>query len=66
MLWKNDLIKNLFSNEPNSINTKFAIDLKYKNIPSSLYKYRGFETDRKDPLEILKFFRWRKNLQNSH
>jgi len=57
MLWRNDLIKNLFSNDPNSINIKFAIDLKYENIPSLLYKYRHFEIDQKnpkEPLEILK------------
>ena len=53
-LWKNDLIKNLFNNDPDSINTKFAIDLKYENIPSSLYKYRHFETKLLNPLEILK------------
>ena len=51
-MWKDELIKNLFSSDPSEINTKKAINLKYKNTPSSLYRYRPFDKNRHS-LELL-------------
>ena len=42
-MWKNDLIKKLFSNDPADIDVEQAIYHKYCNIPNSLYKYRSFD-----------------------
>jgi hypothetical protein len=52
-LWKNELIKILFSSDPSNINVEKAIDLKYKNTNSSLYKYKSFDEDNYS-LELLK------------
>jgi len=50
-LWKDELIEILFSNDPSKINAKKAINLKYENTPSSLYRYRSFN---RHSLDLLK------------
>lgn len=52
-MWKDELVEILFSNDPSKINAQKAIDLKYINTPSSLYKYKSFVDDGHS-LELLK------------
>lgn len=52
-LWKEELAESLFSSDPSKINIAKAINLKYGNTPSSLYKYRDFD-DKGYSLELLK------------
>jgi hypothetical protein len=42
-MWKTELEKMLFSNDPDSINVQQALNLKYQYIPTSLYKYKSFD-----------------------
>lgn len=42
-MWKDDLIKILFSNYPDTLKIKDAIKLKFNNTPNFLYKYKSFE-----------------------
>lgn len=52
-MWKNELVEILFSSDPSKLNVKKAINLKYENTPSSLYRYRSFD-DNGYSLELLK------------
>ncbi|BDZ70229.1 DUF2971 domain-containing protein [Methanobacterium petrolearium] len=51
-MWKDELVEILFSSDPSKLNVKKAINLKYKNMPSFLYKYKDFND--KYSLELLK------------
>lgn len=51
-MWKNELVEILFSDDPSKINAERAINLKYENTPSSLYKYKSFD-DEEHSLELL-------------
>ncbi|OEC87342.1 MULTISPECIES: DUF2971 domain-containing protein [Methanobacterium] len=50
-MWKDELEEILFSGDPSKINAKKAIDLKYSNIPTSLYKYGKFDGKSLNSLE---------------
>lgn len=51
-MWKDELVEILFSSDPSKLDIKKAINLKYMNTPSSLYKYRSFDDGHS--LELLK------------
>jgi hypothetical protein len=55
-LWKNELVKCLFSSDPSKLNVKKAINLKYENTPSSLYKYKSFNKNSLKLLETDKIY----------
>lgn len=63
-LWKEELVKILFSNDPTKLNPKKAINLKYENTPSSLYKYKPFDNGGHS-LELLKTDKMRLSRPNS-
>ncbi|HAR63410.1 MAG TPA: hypothetical protein DCS13_08105 [Candidatus Margulisbacteria bacterium] len=44
-MWKEDFIKLLFPANVDEINLDKALEIKYKNIPSSLYKYKKFDAE---------------------
>lgn len=51
ILWKKKFKVFLFSNDPSKLDIKKAINIKYENMPSSLYKYKTID---KHALELLK------------
>lgn len=42
-MWKRELVKILFSNDVNNIDTDKAMKIKYNHFPQSLYQYRSFD-----------------------
>lgn len=42
-MWKEELVEILFSSDPSKLDVKKAINLKYMNTPTSLYRYRDFD-----------------------
>ncbi|MDH2660048.1 hypothetical protein, partial [Methanobacterium formicicum] len=52
-MWREELTEILFSSDPSKLNIKKAINLKYENTPSSLYKYKDFD-DKGYSLKLLK------------
>lgn len=55
-MWKEELVKILFSNDTSKINAKKAINLKYEYTPSSLYRYRPFNERSLELLETDKIW----------
>lgn len=51
-MWKEHLVKLLFSSDPSEINVEKARDLKYDNVPASLFRYKSFD-NKKHVLEML-------------
>ena len=42
-MWKKEFVNLLYPTDPSKINIEQAMILKYKNIPSSLFKYKSFD-----------------------
>ncbi len=55
-MWKDEFMEILFSNDPDKIDTKKAIKLKFDNFPSSLYQYHRFDEKNRSLLKTDKMY----------